>query len=133
LPSLLSIAVTYAVLWFMQRDSLKQEVVADDVNVPRLSRGGRTTACGIVGTGIVLLLVSGFDVALGLPTFVAGVATAKLVLLLTPPLAVDPELVEPFAAALNADDAIAELRLDILLPQLARLDNMTVSVDYTGH
>jgi hypothetical protein len=83
--------------------------------------------------GIVLLLVSGFDVALGLPTFVAGVATVKLVLLLTPPLAVDPELVEPFAAALNADDAIAELRLDILLPQLARLDNMTVSVDYTGH
>jgi hypothetical protein len=51
----------------------------------------------------------------------------------TPPLAVDPELVEPFAAALNTNDAIAELRLDVLLPQLARLDNVTVGVDYTGH
>jgi hypothetical protein len=29
-------------------------------------------------------------------------------------LAVDPELVEPFGAALNTDDAIAELRLDVL-------------------
>jgi arsenical pump membrane protein len=40
------------------------------------------TACGIVGTGIVLLLVSGFDVELGLPTFVAAVATASVVLFL---------------------------------------------------
>jgi hypothetical protein len=51
----------------------------------------------------------------------------------TPPLAVDPELVEPFTVALNADDAIPELWFDVLLPQFARLDNMTVGVDYTGH
>ena len=82
LPSMLSIAVTYAVLWFTQRDSLRQEVMAAEVDVPGLSSGGRTTACGIVGTGIVLLLVSGFDVELGLPTFVAAVATASVVLFL---------------------------------------------------
>ncbi len=82
LPSLLSIAVTYAVLWFTQRDSLRQEIMAAEVDVPGLSSGGLTTACGIVGTGIVLLLVSGFDLELGLPTFVSGVATASVVLLL---------------------------------------------------
>ena len=45
----------------------------------------------------------------------------------------NPELVEPFTVALNTDDAIPELWFDVLLPQLARLDNMTVGVDYTGH
>jgi arsenical pump membrane protein len=82
LPSILSIAVTYAVLRFTQRDSLRQEVMAAEVDVPALSSGGRMTAGGIVGTGIVLLLVSGFGVDLGLPTFVAAVATAAVVLLL---------------------------------------------------
>jgi arsenical pump membrane protein len=82
LPSLLSIAVSYAVLRFTQRDSLSHEVMAAEVDVPNLSSGGRTTAYGIAGTGIVLLLVSGFGVELGLPTFVAGVATASIVLFL---------------------------------------------------
>jgi arsenical pump membrane protein len=82
LPSVLSIAVTYAVLRFTQRDSLRQEVMAAEVDVPGLSSGGRMTACGIVGTGIVLLLVSGFGVDLGQPTFVAAVATAAVVLFL---------------------------------------------------
>ena len=82
LPSLLSIGVTYAVLRFTQRDSLRQEVMAAEVDVPGLSSGGRMTACGIVGTGIVLLLVSGFGVELGLPTFVAAVATAAVVFFL---------------------------------------------------
>jgi arsenical pump membrane protein len=82
LPSLLSIAATYAVLWFTQRRSLRQEVVANLVNVPNLSRGGRTTACGIVVTGIVLLVVSAFDIQLGLPTFIAGLATAAVVFFL---------------------------------------------------
>ena len=82
LPSVLSIAVTYTVLRFTQRDSLSQEVMAAEVDVPGLSSGGRMTLCGIVGTGIVLLLVSGFGVDLGLPTFVAAVATAAVVLFL---------------------------------------------------
>jgi arsenical pump membrane protein len=81
-PSVLSIAVTYAVLRFTHRDSLGQELMAAEVDVPALSSGGRLTACGIVGMGIVLLLVSGFAVDLGLPTFVAAVATAAVVLFL---------------------------------------------------
>jgi len=44
LPSILSIAVTYAVLRFTLRDSLKQEVMAAEVDVPALSSGGRLTA-----------------------------------------------------------------------------------------
>ena len=36
LPSLLSIAVTYAVLWFTQRDSLCQEVITAEVDIPGL-------------------------------------------------------------------------------------------------
>jgi arsenical pump membrane protein len=82
LPSLLSITCTYAVLWLTQRDSLRQEVMAAEVDVPGLSSGGRMTACGIVGTGIVLLLASGFGIDLGLPTFVAAVGTASVVLFL---------------------------------------------------
>jgi arsenical pump membrane protein len=82
LPSILSIAVTYVVLRFTQRDSLSQEVMAAEVDVPGLSSGGRMTACSIVGTGILLLLVSGFGVELGLPTFVAAVATAAVVFFL---------------------------------------------------
>jgi arsenical pump membrane protein len=82
LPSLASIAVTYAVLRFTQRDSLTHEVMAADLDVPNLSSGGRTTACGIAGMGVVLLLVSGSGFELGLPTFVAGVATASVVLFL---------------------------------------------------
>ncbi|HEY9157119.1 arsenic transporter [Candidatus Binatus sp.] len=82
LPSILSIAVTYAVLRFTQRDSLRLEVMAAEVDVPGLSSGGRMTAGGVVGTGILLLLASGFGVDLGLPTFGAAVATAAVVLLL---------------------------------------------------
>jgi arsenical pump membrane protein len=82
LPSLASIAVTYAVLRFTQRDSLTHEVMGADLDVPNLSSGGRTTACGIAGMGVVLLLVSGSGFELGLPTFVAGVATASVVLFL---------------------------------------------------
>jgi len=49
--------------------------------VPELSAGGKMAALGIAGTAIVLLASSAFDIQLGLPTFLAGVATAVLVLL----------------------------------------------------
>jgi arsenical pump membrane protein len=73
LPSVLSTAVTYTVPRFTQRDSLSREVTAAEVDVPGLSSGGRMT-------GIMLMLVFGFGVELGLPTFVAAVATAAVVL-----------------------------------------------------
>ncbi len=79
LPSLLSILATYAVLRWTQRGELQD--VSADIDVPELSAAGRMAAVGICGTAVVLLASSGFDIQLGLPTFLAGVATAVLVLL----------------------------------------------------
>jgi len=81
LPSLLSIVTTYVVLWLTQRAALNQEVIEEKISVPYLRSGGRTTAYGIVATAIVPLLVSALGVALGLSTFIAGVATAAVVFL----------------------------------------------------
>ena len=78
-PSLLSILATYAVLRWTQRRDLQD--VSADIDVPELSAAGRMAAWGIGGTAAVLLASSTFGIQLGLPTFLAGVATAVLVLL----------------------------------------------------
>jgi arsenical pump membrane protein len=78
LPSALSIAATYVILRLTQRQRLGQPLSAD-VAIPVLSGGGRLTAWGIAGTSVVLLAASAFDFQLGLPTFLAGTATALLV------------------------------------------------------
>ena len=79
LASVLSIEATYVVLRWAQRGQLRQEV-SGAIDVPVLTRAGKLAALGIAMTAIVLLLASGFDIQLGLPTFLAGVATAALVL-----------------------------------------------------
>ena len=79
LPSLLSIGTTYAVLRWTQRGDLRQEV-SSDIDIPTLSTAGRMAAVGIAGTAVVLLASSAFGVELGLPTFLAGLAAAGLVL-----------------------------------------------------
>lgn len=71
LPSLVSIVVTYLVLRFMLRHSLVQQIEAEVV-VPRLSGTGKMTGWGIVTMALVMLAASGLDIALGLPTFAAG-------------------------------------------------------------
>ncbi len=80
LPSLLSIGATYIVLRWTQRQRLRQEV-SSAIEVPALSAGGRMAALGIAVTACVLLASSAFAIQLGLPTFLAGIATAVLVLL----------------------------------------------------
>ncbi len=80
LPSLLSIVATYVVLRWTQRAQLRQPIAAE-IEMPHLPAGGRMAAFGIVATGFVLLAASAFDIALGLPTFLAGLATAVLVLM----------------------------------------------------
>jgi arsenical pump membrane protein len=75
----LAILATYAALRFSQRTDLRQPIRAD-IDVPKLSRGGMLAAAGIVGTAFVLLGASALDLQLGLPTFLAGLATAILVL-----------------------------------------------------
>ena len=79
LASLLSVLATYGVLRWSQRLRLRQPL-AVVIEVPELTVGGKLSAVGITGTAAVLLASSAFDLQLGLPTFLAGVATAALVL-----------------------------------------------------
>ena len=78
-PSALAILATYVVLRWTQRDHLRA-AIATDIVMPQLSAGGRLAAIGLAATAIVLLASSAFGLQLGLPTFLAGVATAALVL-----------------------------------------------------
>lgn len=79
--SVLSIAATYAVLRWTQRHALDQ-CIAAEVPVPPLSTGGKTVAFGIALTAVGLLTASALDLQLGLPTAIAGVATAAAVLII---------------------------------------------------
>jgi arsenical pump membrane protein len=80
LPSMLSIGVTYLMLHLTQRGSLRA-AVSRDVVLPNLSRSGGLTARGIAITVPTLLLASAVGWPLGLPTFIAGAATASVVFL----------------------------------------------------
>ncbi len=81
LASFLSIAVTYAVLLWSQRRRLDADRVAADIAIPTLSGNGILAACGIGVTAIVLLVASGLDWRLGLPTAICGGGTTAAVLL----------------------------------------------------
>jgi arsenical pump membrane protein len=80
LPSAVSILATYLALRWTQREALRQKIEAD-VPLPPLSAAGKTVALGIAATGVVLLTASAFDVQLGLPTAIAGCATAGIVVI----------------------------------------------------
>jgi arsenical pump membrane protein len=82
LPSLLAIAATYAALWWTQRGTLRGEAVARDVPVAALARHGLVAGLGILATAGVLIAASALGHELGLPTFLAGLATALVVLAL---------------------------------------------------
>jgi arsenical pump membrane protein len=77
-PSVLSIVVTFLVLRWTQRDALRQQL-SKDVPLKTLSGAGKTAAIGIVATSLVLLAASALDIQLGLPTAIAGVVTALVV------------------------------------------------------
>jgi arsenical pump membrane protein len=79
LPSAVSILTTYGVLRWTQRAALRRTISAD-IAVPPLSSAGKLAALGIAATAVVLLVSSGLDIQLGLPTCLAGVGTAILVL-----------------------------------------------------
>ena len=81
LPSILAIAATFIALRLTQRTALRATMGAH-VDVPALSWTGKLSAAGIGLTALVLLTASAFDIQLGLPTFVAGVLTAAIVLIL---------------------------------------------------
>jgi len=75
LPSLASILVTYAVLRLVER-RLIAGACECGVDWPALSAGGKLAFVGIVLTAILLLAMSALDRPLGLPTALAGIATA---------------------------------------------------------
>jgi arsenical pump membrane protein len=83
LPSAFAIVATYMVLRFTQRGALRQDI-ATGVPIPTLTAGGKTAAAGIAATAIALLAASAMDVQLGLPTFIAGFATAVIVVIADP-------------------------------------------------
>lgn len=80
LPSLLAIVATYIVLRLTQNARLKAETVATRIETPALGRGGAVAGLGIVATGAALIGASAAGLELGLPTFVAGLATTLVVL-----------------------------------------------------
>jgi arsenical pump membrane protein len=82
LPSVIAMAVTYLALRLMLRRALAAETIAVTSVRPPLGHGGRLTMAGIGAIAVVLLGCSAFNVQLGLPTLVSGVATTAIVLAL---------------------------------------------------
>lgn len=80
LPSFVAVVVTYFMLRFTQRDTLKEKIEAD-IAVPSLSQGGKTALIGIGATAIILLAASARNIQLGLPTAITGILTSVLVII----------------------------------------------------
>jgi arsenical pump membrane protein len=80
LPSLAAIAATFVALRLTQRDALRERL-AEDVALPRLSRGGHVAAAGLVATSVALTVASALGFDLGMATFAAAIVTLAVVLL----------------------------------------------------
>jgi arsenical pump membrane protein len=79
--SVLSILVTFIVLRFSQRTTLRGSIETE-VRIEPLSFSGKIAGLGIVMTGLALIVSSAFDLQLGLPTFIAGLLTVVVVLII---------------------------------------------------
>ena len=73
-PSIAAIAVTYVALRWVERKRLSG-VCENAVERDPLSGGGIAAFGGIAGTAVLLIAMSAFDLRLGLPTCLAGLAT----------------------------------------------------------
>lgn len=78
LPSLVALAITYAMLRLVFRTALTG-VAATDAGVPVLPATGRIALAGIGATAMSLLLASAREWPLGIATFAAGVSIAIVV------------------------------------------------------
>ncbi len=115
LPSALAILATYGVLRWAWRAELRQ-AISTEIELPPLGAGGTMAAVGIAATAGVLLASSAFAIPLGLPTFLAGLATAAVVLA-------------------GARSGVVDLVRDIawgVLPLVAGLFVLVESLDKTG-
>ena len=81
LPSAVAILVTFLILRFSQRESLRGSIESE-VQAIKLSPGATVVAFGIGATAIVLLASSALGHDLGLPTFVCGAVVAAVVLMI---------------------------------------------------
>ncbi len=79
--SLLSVVVTYVVLWLTQRRMIRG-VISLPETAPELTRGGRLTFAGLGGTAFLLTLAAWFGWPLGALTCAAGVGCIGLVCVL---------------------------------------------------
>ena len=79
--SIASIVVTFLVLRWSQRAKLR-EPIETDVEAKTLSFSGKIAGAGIIVTGIALIVSSALDLQLGLPTFIAGLLTVIIVLII---------------------------------------------------
>ncbi|MCR8558899.1 arsenic transporter [Mucilaginibacter sp. BJC16-A38] len=80
LPSVVSIAATFIMLRFTQRNELKQDLETN-IPIPTLSTGGKTAMAGIAATALILLVSSALDLQLGLPTAITGIITSAIVII----------------------------------------------------
>ena len=83
LPSIVSIVVTFACLYWTQRNALAEDTVALTAEQPALSSGAQLAGWGLVVTALILISASAMHLDLGIPTFVAGIITTIIVLALT--------------------------------------------------
>ena len=81
LPSVAAIGVTFLALRWTERSRIAGHCTSDVARTP-LTGGGRAALAGIIGTAVLLLLVSAVDRPLGLPTALAGMATTLAVAML---------------------------------------------------
>jgi arsenical pump membrane protein len=79
LPSVLAIVATYIILRWTQSAQLRQDI-SNSFDLAPLSAAGKMAAAGIAATAVVLLGASAFGIQLGLPTFLAGLATTLFAL-----------------------------------------------------
>ena len=80
LPSLISIAATYFLLFHTQKKELAGDIEAN-IEIPELLRGGKVALYGIGATAVVLIAASAFGIELGLPTAITGIFTSATVIL----------------------------------------------------
>ncbi|TXI04570.1 MAG: arsenic transporter [Rhizobium sp.] len=83
LPSIVSIIVTFACLYWTQKRALAADVIAREVGQPILSHSAQLAGWGLVVTAFVLIGASAMNIDLGIPTFAAGVVTTIIILALT--------------------------------------------------
>jgi arsenical pump membrane protein len=127
LPSILSIVSTYATLrWYFRRDL--QCAIPTDRHPTRITGNGRLVLIGIILTAIVLLAASAMNQELGLPTCIAAIVVACVVLARsrTNPIRVVRDIswgVLPLVAGLfilvEAIDSIGAMRLSAAALQWA--------------